>query len=130
MSERLAIRGGTPVVPRALHVPWPVLTPEDRAAVLAVLDSGILNGPYAPQVKALEEEWARYCGVRHAISTNSGTAALHTAVAAGRIGTGDQVLTTAFSFLATALAILQNNAVPVFVDIDPRTYNIAPDKIE
>jgi dTDP-4-amino-4,6-dideoxygalactose transaminase len=51
-------------------------------------------------------------------------------VAAGGIGTGDQVITTAFTFLATALAVLQNNAVPVFVDIDPRTYNIDPDKIE
>jgi len=130
MSERLAIRGGTPSVPSALHVRWPVITPEDKAAVQAALDSGIIGGPYAPQVKALEEEWAEYCGVRHALTTNSGTAALHTAVAAGGIGTGDQVITTAFTFLATALAVLQNNAVPVFVDIDPRTYNIDPAKIE
>ena len=130
MTETLAIRGGTPVVPKALHVRWPMITAEDKAAVQAALDSGIVSGPYAPQVKALEDEWARYCGVRHALTTNSGTAALHTAVAAGGIGTGDQVITTAFTFLATALAVLQNNAVPVFVDIDPRTYNIDPDKIE
>jgi perosamine synthetase len=129
MSETLAIRGGTPVVHEDLHRRWPMITQEDKAAVLAVLDSGIVSGPYAPQVKALEEEWARYCGVRYALTTNSGTAALHTAVAAGRIGTGDQVITTAFTFLATALAVLQNNAVPVFVDIDPRTYNIDPAKI-
>lgn len=129
MSESLAIRDGTPVVPKELHRRWPVITDEDRAAVLDVLDAGILNGPYAPQVKALEEEWARYCGVRYAITTNSGTAALHTAVAAGGIGTGDQVITTAFTFLATALAVLHNNAVPVFADIDPRTYNIDPAKI-
>jgi dTDP-4-amino-4,6-dideoxygalactose transaminase len=130
MKDTLALRGGTPVVPKQLHVRWPVITAEDKAAVRAALDSGIVSGPYAPQVKALEEEWARYCGVRHALATNSGTAALHTAVAAGGIGTGDQVITTAFTFLATALAVLQNNAVPVFVDIDPRTYNIDPDKIE
>jgi len=130
MTNTLAIRGGTPVVPSHLHVRWPIITPEDKAAVLAVLDSGIIAGPYAPQVKALEEEWARYCGVRYALTTNSGTAALHTAVAAGKIGTGDQVITTAFTFLATALAVLQHNAVPVFVDIDPRTYNIDPAKIE
>ena len=129
MSETLAIRGGTPVVPKDLHRRWPVINEEDKAAVLAVLDTGIVSGPYAPQVKALEEEWARYCEVRYALTTNSGTAALHTAVAAGRIGTGDQVITTAFTFLATALAVLQNNAVPVFVDIDPRTYNIDPAKI-
>ena len=130
MTETLAVRGGSPVVPKRLHVRWPVITAEDKIAVQAALDSGILSGPYAPQVKALEEEWARYCGVRHALTTNSGTAALHTAVAAGGIGTGDQVITTAFTFLATALAVLQNNAVPVFVDIDPGTYNIDPDKIE
>ncbi|HYL79299.1 MAG TPA: DegT/DnrJ/EryC1/StrS family aminotransferase, partial [Candidatus Acidoferrum sp.] len=130
MSETLAIRGGTPGVPKELHRRWPVITQEDKAAVQAVLDSGIVSGPYAPQVKALEEEWARYCEARYALTTNSGTAALHTAVAAGRIGTGDQVITTAFTFLATALAVLQNNAVPVFVDIDPRTYNLDPAKIE
>ena len=130
MTDTLAIRGGTPVVPKELHHRWPVITAEDKAAVQTALDSGIISGPYAPQTKALEEEWARYCGVRHALTTNSGTAALHTAVAAGGIGTGDQVITTAFTFLATALAVLQNNAVPVFVDIDPRTYNIDPGKIE
>jgi perosamine synthetase len=129
MKDALAIRGGTPVVRKELHVRWPIITGEDKAAVLAALDSGILNGPYAPQVKALEEEWARYCHVKYALTTNSGTAALHTAVAAGGIGTGDQVITTAFTFLATALAVLQHNAVPVFVDIDPRTFNIDPAKI-
>ncbi len=130
MTDTLAIRGGAPVVPKDLHRHWPVITAEDKTAVLAVLDHGVLNGPYAPQVKALEEEWARYCGVRFVLTTNSGTAALHTAVAAGGIGTGDQVITTAFTFLATALAVLQQNAVPVFVDIDPRTYNIDPARIE
>jgi dTDP-4-amino-4,6-dideoxygalactose transaminase len=130
MTDTLAIRGGTPIVPKLLHVRWPVITPDDRAAVQSVLDSGIISGPYAPQVKALEEEWARYCGVRHALTTNSGTAALHTAVATAGIGTGDQVITTAFTFLATALAVLQHNAVPVFADIDPVTYNIDPGKIE
>jgi dTDP-4-amino-4,6-dideoxygalactose transaminase len=130
MKDALAIRGGTPVVRKELHVRWPVITDEDKAAVLAALDSGILNGPYAPQVKALEEEWARYCDVKYALTTNSGTAALHSAVAAGGIGTGDQVITTAFTFLATALAVLQHNAVPVFVDVDPRTFNIDPAKIE
>ncbi len=130
MTDTLAIRGGTPVVHKELHARWPIITDEDKAAVLAAMDSGILNGPYAPQVKALEEEWVRYCGVKYALTTNSGTAALHTAVAAGGIGTGDQVITTAFTFLATALAVLQHNAVPVFVDIDPRTFTIDPAKIE
>ena len=129
MTETLAIRGGTPVVPKDLHRRCPLIPDEDKAAVLAALASGIVSGPYDPQVNALEEEWARYCGVRYALTTNSGTAALHTAVAAGGIGTGDQVITTAFTFLATALAVLQHNAVPVFVDIDPRTFTIDPAKI-
>jgi hypothetical protein len=72
MRETLALRGGAPVVPKQLHVRWPVITAEDKAAVQAALDSGIVSGPYAAQVKALEEEWARYCDVRHALTTNSG----------------------------------------------------------
>jgi len=54
MTDTLAIRGGTPVVPKELHHRWPVITAEDKAAVQTALDSGIISGPYAPQTKALE----------------------------------------------------------------------------
>lgn len=126
----LAIHGGPPVVPKGLHRRWPIIEEEDKEAVLRVLDRGILAGQHAPEVRALEEEFARYVGVRHCLATNSGTAALHMAIAAGGVGPGDEVITSAFTFPATPLAILHQNALPVFVDIDPRTFTIDPARIE
>jgi dTDP-4-amino-4,6-dideoxygalactose transaminase len=95
-----------------------------------VLDSGIVAGGTAPQVSALEKEWAAYCGARYCLTTTSGTAALHMALAAGELGPGDEVITSAFTFLASASCALHQNAIPVFVDIDPRTYNMDPTKLE
>jgi dTDP-4-amino-4,6-dideoxygalactose transaminase len=82
-----------------------------------------------PNVQAFEQECADYLGVKHAIGVASGTDALHLALIAEGIGAGDEVITTAFTFIATAEAIKYVGAVPVFVDIDPRTFNIAPDAI-
>jgi len=130
MSEKLAISGDKKVVPNGLKIRWPIITAEDTKAVNEVLDSGILFGPYAPQVVALQEEFARYIGTKYCIALNSGTAALHAAIAAADIGPGDEVITTAFSFLASATCILHHNAIPVFIDIDPVTYNMDPKKIE
>ncbi len=130
MSEKLAIQGGEKVVPAGLAVRWPVIADSDKQAVMEVLDRGILNGPYAPAVKALEKDFADYTGTRYCLATNSGTAALHIAVAAAGIGPGDEVITTSFTFLASALAVMQNLGVPVFVDIDPETFDIDPAKIE
>ena len=130
VSTDLAMHGGTPVVPVELKRRWPEILPEDKAAVMAVLDRGILSGVYAPESTALEAEWAEFVGSKYALSFNSGTAALHAALAAAEIGPGDEVITTAFSFSATFHSILHQQAVPVFVDIDPRTYNIDVTKIE
>lgn len=126
----LAIRGGHPAVDAARHVRWPVLGPADRAAVLSVLDRGVLSGPYAPEVSALEREFAAYIGARFCLATNSGTAALHIALAAAGVGPGDEVLVPAFTFVATALAVLHQNAIPVFVDIEPVTFGMDPAKVE
>jgi len=126
----LAINGGTPAVPAGLTRLWPQIGDAERQAVLRVLDSGILSGSHAPEVRALEKEFAEYNGSKHCLSTNSGTAALHIAVAAAGIGPGDEVITSAFTFLASALAVLHHNAVPVFADIDPVTFNISPAEIE
>jgi len=130
MSERLAIDGGLPVLDRKDYRNWPVIGEEERALVNQVLDSGIVAGGTAPQVKGLEAEWARYVGAKHCLTTCSGTAALHMALAAVGVGPGDEVITSAFTFLASASCALHQNAIPVFVDIDPRTYCMNPALLE
>lgn len=97
-------------------------------AVDGVFASGhFINGP---NVKALESEIAGYLGVPHAVALNSGTDALHLALRALDIGPGDEVITTPFTFVATTEAIGIVGATPVFVDIDPRTYNLDVREIE
>ena len=83
-----------------------------------------------PNVQAFEKEAAEYLGVKHAIGVASGTDALHLALLAEGIGEGDEVITTAFTFIATAEAIRYVGAKPVFVDVDPKTFNITAATIE
>ncbi len=129
-TNQLAIEGGAPVLERRDYHDWPIITPDDRRLINAVLDSGILAGATAPQVIALEKEWAEYVGTKYCLTTSSGTAALHMSLAAVGIAPGDEVITSAFTFLASASCALHQNAIPVFVDIDPRTYCIDPAKLE
>ena len=82
------------------------------------------------EVGNFEQGFARYCTTKHAIGVSSGTAALQLALLACNVGPGDEVITTPFTFIATTAAISHVGATPVFVDIDPRTYNIDPAKIE
>lgn len=104
------------------------LKAEIDAAVLAAMES--TQFILGPNVSALEQEIAAYLGVPAAVACASGTDALHLAVVAAGIGPGDEVITTPFTFIATAEAIRYAGATPVFVDIDHRTYNIDPALIE
>jgi perosamine synthetase len=111
-----------------INIAKPLIGKEEKKAVMAVLNSGIIA--QGPQVKAFEEAFAQVCGVKHAVATSSGTTALHTALLAHKIGAGDEVITSAFTFIASANSILFTGARPVFVDIDPKTFNLDPDQIE
>ena len=108
-------------------------TEEEIAAVVSVLKSGhlsIAQGSGMPQAEALEEEFADWVGTKHCLAVSSGTAALHCAVAGLGIGPGDEVLLPAYTFIATAVAVLHQNAIPVFVDVDPDTYLMDSKRIE
>jgi len=106
----------------------PLIGPEEKQAVLDVLDSGIIA--QGSRTKAFEEAFSEICATRYAIATSSGTTALHIALLAHHIGEGDEVITSPFTFIASANSILFTGARPVFVDIDPKTFNIDTGKIE
>ena len=113
-----------------MHIPItkPSIGEEEEQAVLQVLRSGwIVQGP---GVEEFERTVAAYVGARHAVATSSCTTALHLALLLYGIGPGDEVIVPSFTFIATANAVLYTGATPIFVDIDPRTYNIDPDAIE
>ena len=104
------------------------IKPEIDAAIQRVLENTSFIG--GPEVAAFEEAFAQHIGVRGAVGVASGTAALHLAFLACGIGPGDEVITTPHTFYATAEAVAQAGATPVFVDIQPDTCNLDPAKIE
>jgi dTDP-4-amino-4,6-dideoxygalactose transaminase len=105
----------------------PTIGEAEKQAVLEVLESGMLA--QGARTARFEERFAQVCGVKHAIATSSGTTSLHIALLANGIGEGDEVITTPFTFIASANAILFAGAKPVFVDIDPETFNIDPRQV-
>ncbi len=106
----------------------PMIDDDEIKAVEEVLRSGYIV--QHKKTKEFEEKFASYIGTRHGIATSSGTTALMIALESLGIKQGDEVITTAFTFAATGNSILYVGAKPVFVDVDPKTFNIDPDSIE
>lgn len=131
---KLAINGGNPV--RTKPFPSYVSTgPEEAATVARVLASGSLSSYLAaagqffeggPWVRRLEKEWARAFKIKHAVAMNSATSCLYSAMGAGGVGPGDEVIVSPYTMVASATCAVVFNAVPVFADIDPDTFCISP----
>lgn len=123
----LAIRGGTPV--RSLPFPkWPVYGERDREALIRELENQEW-GIGSPSVVEFERKFAEYCGAMYAVSCTNGTDAIYIALQAMGIAAGDEVIIPPYTFIATAIAVLMVNAIPVFADIDPVTFNIDPQSV-
>ena len=111
-----------------INIAKPIIGEEEIKAVTNVLNSGILA--QGKNISEFEENFAKYVDSYHGIATSSGTTALHAALLAHGIGNGDEVITSPFSFIATANSILAVGAKPIFVDIDKNNFNINPDLIQ
>jgi dTDP-4-amino-4,6-dideoxygalactose transaminase len=125
----LAIEGGTPIRTKPFP-PWPYFWEDEKEAVRQVLDSGKVNYWTGTLGMTFQEKFAEFVGTRYAIAVNSGTAALHIALAAAEVGPGDEVIVPARTFVATAVAVVHQNAVPVFADVDLDTHNISVESIK
>ena len=114
--------------PAQIALARPDITQREIDAVVAVLKTPNLS--LGPKPIEFEEKFARLCQTKYAVACNSGTSALHLVVRAMGIGAGDEVITTPFSFVSSSNCVIFENAVPVFVDIDPDTWCIDPARIE
>ena len=126
-TTKLALKGGTPVRSRPFH-PWPVFGAEEESRLLKVFRSG--RWWYGETVRQFERDFAGLQQARYGVTCCNGTVALQLALAAVGIGAGDEVLVPAYTFVATATAVYANNAIPVFVDIEPDTWNMSLDDAE
>lgn len=138
MTATLAIKGGD-AVRRNPFPRYRTIGAEEKEAVSRVLDSGVLSGFLGswgkkfyggPEVRALEEQWASYFGVKHAISVNSATSGLYAAVGAIGVAPGDEVIVSPFTMSASATAALVFNGVPVFADIEEQYFCLDPASVE
>jgi perosamine synthetase len=114
--------------PSRVPISRPSIADEDVAAVLEVLSTPWLS--MGPKVREFERAMAAYTGAAEAVAVNSGTSGLHLCLAAAGVGPGDQVVTTPFSFIASANCALYQGATPIFADIDPLTLNLDPVRVE
>lgn len=111
-----------------INISCPIIDDEEIDAVTEVLRSGMIA--QGPKAVKLEEEFAGYCGTKYAVAVNSGTAAIHAGLYAVGVKEGDEVITTPFTFVATANPILMQRANVVFADISEEDFNLDPDEVE
>lgn len=129
MTPKLALNGGTPV--RLIPFPeWPVFDESDEQALLDVLSSGKWGRHQGTRVNAFEVAFAAYQGARYCVAVMNGSVAIKIALLAAGIQAGDEVIVPDYTFVATASSVVEANAVPVFVDIDPDTYCLTPELVE
>jgi dTDP-4-amino-4,6-dideoxygalactose transaminase len=127
--KNLAINGGPKTVEKTFS--WPVFDETDVNAVTEVAKSGQWGNPdCGGAVEAFEKEFAAYCGSKYAITCVNGSVALRLALIACGVKPGDEVIVPPYTFIATTSIVLEANCVPVFVDIDPDTYNMDPVEVE
>lgn len=123
-----ALLGGKPVITRHDWPKWPIWETEDEKPLLEVMRSGVWSRSHV--VGEFERKWAETLGAKRCLSVVNGTNALNASLAQLEIGWGDEVLVTPYTFIASVSCILFNGAIPVFVDVDPETFQMDPGKIE
>ncbi|MEN6450272.1 MAG: DegT/DnrJ/EryC1/StrS family aminotransferase [Thermoguttaceae bacterium] len=129
MANKLAIHGGDPVCKQPFPA-WPIFGEEEETALLRALRSGQWGRLAGNEVAQFEKAFGDFQQAKHGIAVVNGTVALRLALIAGGIEAGDEVIVPPYTFLATASAVVEANAVPVFADIEQDTFNIDPTKIE
>lgn len=128
MREKLAVFGGKPVRDKLLPYGRQSIDDKDIKVVEEILKSDYLTT--GPKVEEFERKVAEYVGAKYAVAVSNGTSALHASVFAAGIEEGDEVITTPLTFAASSNCVLYQGGIPVFADIDPKTYNIDVDDIE
>jgi len=129
MKKDLAIHGGPKTITK--NFDWPVFDEHEVKAITEITKSGNWGNPdCAGIVEDFENEFAAYCGSKYALTCVNGSVALRLALIASGVKPGDEVIIPPYTFIATASIVLEANCVPVFVDIEPDTYNIDPSAIE
>lgn len=128
-SQELAVNGGPPV--RTSPYPrWPAYGDEEINAAEEVLRSGRFSSLSGTRVRQFEDDFAAFQGRKHAIAISTGTAAIHASLIAAEIGPGDEVVVTPHSFIGSVTPVLHAGAIPIFADIDSRTFNLTAASIE
>lgn len=129
MTSQLAINGGKKTVEKTFN--WPIFDETEVQAVTDIVRSGKWGNPDAlDTVETFEKEFAAFCGSKYAISCVNGSVSLRLALIACGVKPGDEVIVPPYTFIATASIVIEANCVPVFVDIDPETYNMDPLAVE